>query len=163
MGTGHGSLLRVTVAEGHFGRGKAKSANTLETYTAAVAFMRKKHFNKGVLSDVMAGVKKSKTGNTRVKKTVTLPMMCDLTVRLSSPKAGNFGLMRAVVCNQLGQGLLRSMSAVAKAESQWDSGIHLTVADVDIMEDGWNFTFTSYAAPPQDRGLGTMGRWLLRI
>ena len=62
-------------------------------------------------------------------------MMCDLTVRLSSPKAGNFGLMRAVVHNQLGQGLLRSMSAVAKAESQWDSGIHLTVADVDIMED----------------------------
>ena len=93
-----------------FGRGKAKSANTLETYTAAVAFMRKKHFNKGVLSDVMAGVKKTKTGDTRIKKTVTLPMMCDLTVHLSSPKAGNFGLMRAVIYNQLGQGLLRSIA-----------------------------------------------------
>jgi hypothetical protein len=28
----------------------------------------------------------------------------------------------------------------------------------DNLNDGWNFTFTSYTAPPQDRGLGTMGR-----
>jgi hypothetical protein len=120
------------LAEGKFGRGKSKSANSIETYVAAVAFMRKRHFEKGQYKDVMAGVKKDKKGTVKPKKTVTLPIMCELTVNCN--KQGLAGLARAVAYNQLGQGLLRSMSAVAKTESNWDSGMHLTVADVRILE-----------------------------
>jgi alkylhydroperoxidase family enzyme len=119
---------------------KGKAVNSLGTYTAAVNFHRDSHFERNILKNVVAGVRKEQQGQSKPKRTVTMEIMCALTAMNTTKAQADKDqrlpkLARALAYNQLGQGILRKQSAVCNSEAQWDAGIHLCVADVQILRD----------------------------
>ena len=134
------AAFNARLAKGDFGRGKGKAVNSLGTYTAAVNFHRDSHFERNILKNVVAGVRKEQQGQSKPKRTVTMEIMCALTAMNTTKAQADKDqrlpkLARALAYNQLGQGILRKQSAVCNSEAQWDAGIHLCVADVQILRD----------------------------
>jgi hypothetical protein len=131
--------FKAMLAQGHYGRGKHKSANTIESYSEAVKHFRAQHFNKRLSHEVTRGIKKEHGVNERKKMTVTLDMMCEMTVQADSNKLNE--LRNIVAYQQLGQGVLRSCAAVCLTVQEWETGNTMMVDDVKIDTDKYTVGF----------------------